>query len=233
MTDPDWLTALTALGNRKMAEVGFYPFVLALGLSLLVSLFIAFLYLRFYKSRATGSLVHRAFPLVGLSVTAIFICVQFSLPLSLGLLGALSIVRFRTPIKEPEEIGFILLVIAAALCCATFNLLFLVVLLLVAVLGLLLQKIAGRLFKGRLNDGMVILALPAEAHKTRGAELLALLRDRLPNGRLDSLSEQEGETVISYSFAEIPPDALPALEALRQTIPGARLNVFFNRPGEI
>ena len=29
--------------------------------------------------------------------------VLLSLPLSLGLLGALSIVRFRTPIKEPEE----------------------------------------------------------------------------------------------------------------------------------
>jgi len=32
------------------------------------------------------------------------------------LLGALSIVRFRTPIKEPEEIGFIMLVVASALC---------------------------------------------------------------------------------------------------------------------
>ena len=41
--------------------------------------------------------------LIGPSVTLLFICVQLSLPLSLGLLGALSIVRFRVPIKEPEE----------------------------------------------------------------------------------------------------------------------------------
>ncbi len=41
---------------------------------------------------------------MGLSITAIFICIQFSLPLSLGLLGALSIVRFRTPVKELRAI---------------------------------------------------------------------------------------------------------------------------------
>ena len=35
--------------------------------------------------------------------------------MSLGLLGALSIVRFRTPIKEPEEIGFLMVVIATSL----------------------------------------------------------------------------------------------------------------------
>ena len=71
--------------------------------------------LNFYGRRATGSEIHRAFPLIAIAVTAIFICIQFSLPLSLGLLGALSIVRFRTPIKEPEEIGFLMVVIATSL----------------------------------------------------------------------------------------------------------------------
>lgn len=233
MPNPAWLAKLTALGSRQMSEIGFFSFAAALLISLLAALFIAFLYLSFYKSRATGSLVHRAFPLIGLSVTAIFICVQFSLPLSLGLLGALSIVRFRTPIKEPEEIGFILLVIAASLCCATFNMLFLGLVLVVAVLGLLLQKLAARLFKGRLNDGMVILSMPSKSYKLHGRELLDLLRENLPTGRLDSLSEQADETVISYNFARMPHGAMPAIEAFRQTIPNTRLDVFFNRPGEV
>ena len=38
-----------------------------------------------------------------------------SLALSLGLVGALSIVRFRTPIKEPEELGYLFLIIAVGL----------------------------------------------------------------------------------------------------------------------
>ena len=38
--------------------------------------------------------------------------VQSSLALSLGLIGALSIIRFRTPIKEPEELANLFLAIA-------------------------------------------------------------------------------------------------------------------------
>ena len=43
------------------------------------------------------------------------ICGKIFLALSLGLVGALSIVRFRTPIKEPEELAYIFLAIAIGL----------------------------------------------------------------------------------------------------------------------
>ena len=128
---------LSELGNQQMSDIGVAPFLVVLLISLLASIFIAYLYLYFYSSRATGSHMQRSFPLLGLSITSIFICIQFSLPLSLGLLGALSIVRFRTPVKEPEEIGFIMLVIAASLASATLNFGFLVVLLVVAVVFVL------------------------------------------------------------------------------------------------
>ena len=114
----DIYSMLTGANTPAMAQLGLAGFVVLLLISLASSLLASFLYLHFYSSRATGSQVHRAFPLLGISITAIFIAIQFSLPLSLGLLGALSIVRFRTPIKEPEEIGFIMLVIAASLACA-------------------------------------------------------------------------------------------------------------------
>jgi hypothetical protein len=41
--------------------------------------------------------------------------VKSSLALSLGLVGALSVVRFRTPIKEPEELVYLFLAIALGL----------------------------------------------------------------------------------------------------------------------
>ena len=107
-----------------MQQMGPLPFIVLMAVSLACSLVVSLLYVQFYASRATGSQVHRAFPLLGISITAIFVCIQFSLPLSLGLLGALSIVRFRTPIKEPEEIGFIMLVIAVSIATATFKLAF-------------------------------------------------------------------------------------------------------------
>ena len=45
--------------------------------------------------------------------------VKNSLALSLGLVGALSIVRFRAAIKEPEELVYLFLVIAAGLGCGS------------------------------------------------------------------------------------------------------------------
>src|SRR5688572_32676649 len=57
-------------------------FLLLMAVSLLSSMFIAYLYVHFYSNRATGSQVHRAFPLLGISITAIFVTIQFSLPLS-------------------------------------------------------------------------------------------------------------------------------------------------------
>lgn len=121
-------------------SLGVPDFLAVLGISLLASFYIALLHNRFCQSRATAIQAHHAFPVLGLSVTSIFICIQFSLPLSLGLLGALSIVRFRTPIKEPEEVAFIMLVIASSICCATFNFIFLTVILGIAVVGMLVAR---------------------------------------------------------------------------------------------
>ena len=47
----------------------------------------------------------------------VIMVVKNSLALSLGLVGALSIVRFRAAIKEPEELVYLFLIIAAGLGC--------------------------------------------------------------------------------------------------------------------
>ena len=46
-------------------------------------------------------------PIMSLITFLIIMVVKSSLALSLGLVGALSIVRFRTPIKEPEELVYL------------------------------------------------------------------------------------------------------------------------------
>ena len=53
----------------------------------------------------------RIFPLLSITTTIIITVIKSSLALSLGLVGALSIIRFRTPIKEPEELVYIFLCI--------------------------------------------------------------------------------------------------------------------------
>ena len=102
-----------------------------------------------FVDREKGIQVHKSFPILGPAVTAIFLVIQFSLPLSLGLLGALSFVRFRTPIKEPEEIGYILIVISTSLACAVFKFDIAILLLATLLVVVLLQK--RKIFSGLIR----------------------------------------------------------------------------------
>ena len=222
-----------ALTQGTGPQVTPLAFLLLMAVSLLSSLFIAYLYVHFYSNRATGSQVHRAFPLLGISVTAIFVTIQFSLPLSLGLLGALSIVRFRTPIKEPEEIGFIMLVIATSIAVATFKLSFVGIIFVVA-LAALFGQVLTRRFMGAEADGSIVISLPTNGRPTDPAAITALLRKRLPRARLESVSQTDSETVVSYNFQGISDNALGGLQAeLNAAVGPSTYNVFFNRPGAL
>ena len=60
-------------------------------------------------------------PVICLTTLLVISVVKSSLALSLGLVGALSIVRFRTPIKEPEELAYIFLAIAIGLALGAYQ----------------------------------------------------------------------------------------------------------------
>jgi hypothetical protein len=228
----DIYAILTGANTPAMSQVGIAGFVLLLAISLASSLLTSYLYLHFYAGRATGSQVHRAFPLLGISITAIFVAIQFSLPLSLGLLGALSIVRFRTPIKEPEEIGFIMLVIATSLACATFKLAFVGLIFIVAIAALVIQARL-RPFRSALSDGVIVITIP-HVDEPGEQQVADLLRRRLTKARLESVSRDGGGTVLSYNFQNATEGALFALKGeLASAVRNASLNIFFNRPGAL
>lgn len=230
----DWLAILTGFGSKSMDEIGVAPFLGVMLISLFSAFFISLLYVRFYKARSTGSMIYRAFPLLGMSITAIFIAIQFSLPLSLGLLGALSIVRFRTPIKEPEEIGFIMLVVATSLCCATFNLLFLAIIHCCALLALIILRYGSGLLTVHQNDGMLIIDIPDRIYGDRGNEIITLLETELATGRLDSISQNQGQTVISYNFQTTREEIILQLQKkIHEINSEITLNFFYNRNQEI
>lgn len=224
---------LGALTQGTGPQVSPLAFLMLMAISVLSSLFISYLYVHFYSSRATGSQVHRAFPLLGISITAIFVTIQFSLPLSLGLLGALSIVRFRTPIKEPEEIGFIMLVISTSIAIATFKLAFVGIIFVIA-LAALFGQAATRRFMGVETDGTIVISTPTNGKPADPAAITAVLRKRLPKAKLESVSQTDRETVVSYNFQNISESALAGLQAELDAAAGSSTyNVFFNRPGAL
>lgn len=84
-------------------------------LSGLLSLYLRFLYRNCSASPSDTESFSRVFPLLAIITTAVIAVVKSSLALSLGLVGALSIVRFRAAIKEPEELVYLFLCIAVGL----------------------------------------------------------------------------------------------------------------------
>lgn len=81
-----------------------------------VLLFIlSIIYTKYGKSLSNRQQLSRVLILVGVTTFIIISIVKSSLALSLGLVGALSIIRFRTAIKEPEELGYFFIAIAIGL----------------------------------------------------------------------------------------------------------------------
>jgi len=76
---------------------------------------LSILYIRYGSSLSNRKSLAGNFVLIGVTTMIIITIVKSSLALSLGLVGALSIVRFRTAIKEPEELAFIFLTISIGL----------------------------------------------------------------------------------------------------------------------
>ena len=221
---------LVSFRATEIAVIGGRGFVVMLLASLATSLFISALYLIFYQNRATGSQIHRAFPLLGIAITTLFVSIQFSLPLSLGLLGALSIVRFRTPIKEPEEIGFLMLVIAASIAIATANFKFMMILLAAAVAALLLLRYGPRVLKDTLREGYLSVSIANERYSEAGEAVKAMVADKLRHSRLHSITRTGEATTVAFSFDRIDGRELADVEAaLAANTALSDYNIFLNR----
>lgn len=102
------------LGNPEMIAA-LPDVVLSLILAAILGILLALVYIRFGQSLSNRRLFARNFLLLTVTTTLVISIVKSSLALSLGLVGALSIVRFRTPIKEPEELAYLFLAIAIGL----------------------------------------------------------------------------------------------------------------------
>jgi len=205
-------------------------FGISILVSLAASLVAGWLYTRFYERRGTGSQINRAFPLLGISITALFICIQVSLPLSLGLLGALSIVRFRTPIKEPEEIGFIMLVIAAAIICATFNFQFLLFLYLIAAATLwAIHRTRG--LRGGGRDGIILVTLGDEDAAVHQKRIEESVGRHTGSSFVESAVSQGGIASLQFSFTDLRGSTSELQAELKQAAAVTSVQIFFNRPG--
>ena len=96
-------------------EIDFLNFFYAILLSFVLSFLVKLTYVKVGKSLNDKSYFSDTFIPLALITTLVITVIKFSLALSLGLVGALSIVRFRAAIKEPEELVYLFFVISIGL----------------------------------------------------------------------------------------------------------------------
>ena len=90
-------------------------FLFSIVLGALLAFLLGKLYVVYGQSLSNRERFSRNFVMLTTTTVLIIAVVKSSLALSLGLIGALSIVRFRAPIKEPEELIYLFLAIAIGL----------------------------------------------------------------------------------------------------------------------
>lgn len=103
------------LGLTQPAPLSVVSLLVNLFLGGILAFVLAWHYRRYGQTYSNRFELAQVFPLIVLATVLIISVVKSSLALSLGLVGALSIVRFRTPIKEPEELAYLFVAIAIGL----------------------------------------------------------------------------------------------------------------------
>lgn len=103
---------------EKMSSISILDMVIGLILAFLLGLFIFFIYKKSYSGVMYSSSFGITLIALCMITTLLIMTVVSNIVLSLGMVGALSIVRFRTAIKEPMDIAFLFWAIAAGIVLA-------------------------------------------------------------------------------------------------------------------
>lgn len=108
-TEPSSL--IESLFTRQTNPVEMQTFVINLALAAVLAFILGRVYIHWGASLSNRRKFAANFMLMAVTTTFIILVVRSSVALSLGLVGALSIVRFRSAIKEPEELAYLFLAV--------------------------------------------------------------------------------------------------------------------------
>ena len=128
-------------------------------------------------------------------VTAVMIVIGSNLALSLGLIGALSIIRFRTAIKNPVDMAFIFWSVATGLALGSFN--FLIAITLLLLLSAVFTVASWMKYQKTKNDVLLVLNLE------QGSEQLDNLISEIQmiSDRLETKSLVNGDNGMEVTFS--------------------------------
>jgi hypothetical protein len=194
-------TGAETSGVRREELSRLYRFTLGLFLGGLMSLGVRELYKRYGSAVTNRAEFGSLFPIFTLSTIVVITIVRTSLALSLGLMGALSIVRFRAAIKTPEQIVYLLFCVLIGLALGAEQ-----EILAVASALLVAAFVVGcRLFRPPAYERNFLVRVSGDAthfYGANGASALEQLRSAVRGFELQRL-DRHGEQVEMRAFVTV------------------------------
>ena len=162
---------------EEFSAISMTDALVAIALSFALSLFIVFIYRATYAGvnysrNFTGCLM-----MLSMVTTMVILVISSNMVLSLGMVGALSIVRFRTAVKEPTDTAFLFWAIATGIICGAGYVT--ISILMTLLLGLLF--VAVHAFAGKQKNSTYLIVLRYDADSEVESKLAALSGYKMKN----------------------------------------------------
>lgn len=159
------MTTFTDIIKGKFLEefsaIGISEVLIAIALSFALSLFIVFVYRVTYAGVSYSKSFAGCLIMISMVTTVVILVITSNVVLSLGMVGALSIVRFRTAVKEASDTAFLFWAIATGIICGAGYVA--IAILATLLLGLLFALVYAFSKKGKSGRYMVVARYSAEA----------------------------------------------------------------------
>ncbi|MBI5538325.1 MAG: DUF4956 domain-containing protein [Deltaproteobacteria bacterium] len=202
-------------------------FLVNLAVAALLAFLLGRAYVRFGKSPSNRKAFASNFLLLAVTTALIISIVKSSLALSLGLVGALSIVRFRAAIKEPEELAYLFIAIGIGLGLGAGQ----VVVTVAAVLFILALILARSMGRKSADGSNLWLSVTSPAPgKLTASRILEVLKAAGATARLNRLDDtpEQTEALLEVGFRN--EGALEeATKRLREQCEGVKISYLADR----
>lgn len=190
----------------------------------LIGQYLRVLYKRFGLAVANRNSLSSNFPILIVTTILVIFVVKSSLALSLGLVGALSIVRFRAAIKEPEELVFLFFCISVGLALGAEYPELAIAGVVIFSVFLLIRHRSGRRGTG---DTMLLTVSGGREALMNGdaSRLMSAVRQAVGAFTLQRLEVQDGQVMFRVVVAPDSPEQLIGVaEKLRAAMPGCNVS---------
>ena len=165
--------------------------LISLLVSFVISLFIVFVYKKTFSGVVYNKTIVMTIVMIAMVTSMVIRTINSNLSLSLGMVGALSIIRFRTAIKEPMDTAFLFWAIVSRIMCGA---------------GLYFIAVCGSLLLGLLFYVLYLMDIKAKSqyllvviYKSENSQIVESKLDSLTKKKLKSKSVN-GNNVIEVTY---------------------------------